>query len=223
MALVACRRVISSSPSLSPSPCLLRRPPPPVVLVPFLPHMCRSCPPRVSCVRHASVFSCGFLSLFSPFLRRAGRGVLCLLASFVVALVPSSRFSRPAVPVLACPRGSSSPVPISCGRRPAPVVALCSCLVAVLISFASPRSSTSVGGAGVGSLLLAHRFALVLACGPVVRACVRCRLDSVGGVGLAAWRVGVGGVLCSVCVVIVCIYKLGACSCMIVVVERESV
>ena len=57
------------------------------------------------------VFSCGFLSLFSPFLRRAGRGVLCLLASFVAALVPSSRFphSLRSCPVLACPAGDRPP------------------------------------------------------------------------------------------------------------------
>lgn len=61
------------------------------------------------------VFSCGFLSLPSPFLRRAGRGVLacllaCLLVSFVAVLFLSSRFphslrSSSLVHVLACPTG----------------------------------------------------------------------------------------------------------------------
>ena len=48
--------------------------------------------PRPLASRPPPVFSCGFLSFFSPFLRRAGRGVSCLLASFVAALVPLSRF-----------------------------------------------------------------------------------------------------------------------------------
>ena len=126
-----------------PSACLLRcslcrpRPPPPPLLRPFLPS--------------AHAFSCGFLSLFSPFLRRAGRGVSCLLVSFVAALFLSSRFphSLRSSPCLLALRGialfSSFSFPSSSSPSP------CSCLIVALISLVSPRSSTSVGWACGGS------------------------------------------------------------------------
>lgn len=161
----ACRHLAISvvvALSLLVSPFLLchHRPVPPCV--PFSP----SLPPTAL----LSVFSCCFLSLFSPFLRRAGRGVLCLLASFVAALVPSSRFphslrSSSLVPVLACPTVDLSRRP---RFRPRHCRRLCSYLVAVLISFVPPRSSTSVGGADVGSLLFA--CLIVIGCGPPCRA-----------------------------------------------------
>lgn len=87
------------APAVIASLCLLRRPvlvvpcshrsrlPCPMCFVPC-PVALSSCPLVV-----IPVFSCGFLSSFSPFLRLAGLGVLCLLASFVAALVPSLRLS----------------------------------------------------------------------------------------------------------------------------------
>ena len=92
----------------------------------------------------------------------------------------------------------------SCPRR-----RLCSCLVAVLISFVSPRSSTSVGGERGGSFFacLPRSFSAAVS----LRACVRCRR------AMCRCRRG----LCSVCGVVVCIYKSGACSCIMIVVERK--
>lgn len=148
------------------------------------------------------------LSPLSPFSRQGGRGVLCLLASFVAALVPSSRFphSLRSSPCLLVPRWIALARPHLVRSLPLPLpLRLRSCLVVSPFA-ASPRSSTSVGGERVGSLLLAHRFALVLVCGFPRRA---------GGVRR---RRG----LCSVCGVVVCIYKLGACSCIMGVVEREQ-
>lgn len=82
----------------------------------------------------------------------------------------------------------------------------------------SPRLATSVGGERIGSFLLAYRSRL----GHSHRAGGwRCRLDSVGGDGLVAWRVCERRRLCSVCGVVVCIYKLGACSCIMIGVERK--
>ena len=77
------------------------------------------------------VFSCGFLSFFSPFLRRAGRGGLLLASPYVAALVPSSRFPHSLrssrAPCLLALRGdrppsssfpsSSSPSPLLVSRR----------------------------------------------------------------------------------------------------------
>lgn len=224
--LLARRRVISSSSvvGLLASPFFLcrHRPVPPVVLAPrpacfavpcvvslpsaFSP---RSLPPLCSALR----VLVRFLIALPPFLRRAGRGVLCLLASFVVALVPPSPcllvlVDRPhpspshAVVVLS----SSSPLLVS---RRVPVCRL------------SPFFDKRGRG---GCRLVICLLALVLACGfPVVRAAcgrraggVRCRRG-----GFVAWRVGVGGGLCSVCVVGVCIYKLSACSCIMIDVERK--
>lgn len=139
-----------------PSACFVA----PVVIF-LVPHVCRPLPspPHVlrfrplcpSCVCSSPVFSCGFLSLFSPFLRRAGRGVLCLLAYFVAALVPSSRFphSLRSSPCLLALRVIVLRRPRFRSRRRR---RLCSCLVAVLISFVSPRLSTIVGGERGGSL-----------------------------------------------------------------------
>lgn len=166
------------------------------------------------------VFACHCLIVLLPVLStsRAGRSLLACLVRCgsrlrrLVFLVPPS-------PCLLALRGSPSPVPILCGRRPVPVVASARVSSSPLVAL-SPRSSTSGGGAGVGSLLLAHRFALVLVCGfPVVRA-------ACGGLllafpGMVGGRCGVGGGLCWVCGVVVCIYKLGACSCMMDIVERK--
>lgn len=96
-----------------------------------------------------SVFSCGFLSPLSPFLRRAGRGVLCLLVSFVAVLFLSSRFphSLRSSPCLLVPRWIARVALVS-----VLVVAVVSVRVSSPLVASSPRSSTSVGGAGVGSL-----------------------------------------------------------------------
>lgn len=96
--LIARRRVILPAIVVIVSPCLLRHPvfvpssshPPPSPL-PFPP-----APPSSSSL----VFSCGFLSLLSPFLRLAGRGDICLLASSVFgsrSLVSCPRDCLPSV------------------------------------------------------------------------------------------------------------------------------
>ena len=104
------------APAVIASLCLLRRPvfvvpcshrsrlPCPMCFVPC-PVALSSCPLVV-----IPVFSCGFLSSFSPFLRLAGLGVLCLLVSFVEALVSFALFSLRLVPLrlLACPPGAFS-------------------------------------------------------------------------------------------------------------------
>lgn len=83
--------------------------------------------------------------------------------------------SRPAVPVFACPRGSSSPVPISCGRRPVLVIASArvsspfssrSCLPVLRQAWAGRVSGRSLLACLVRSRL---RFPLVRACGVVGR------------------------------------------------------
>lgn len=111
-------------------------------------------PPTPMSVCSFPVFSCGFLSFFSTFLRLAGRGVLCLLASFVAALVPSLRLSSRAPCACRCAlvRFLRRLLPIfSCGSSP-----LCPCRRLARASSPplfvfSPRSSTSVGGAMGGS------------------------------------------------------------------------
>lgn len=124
-----------------------------------------------------SVFSCGFLSPSPPpFLRRAGRGVLCLLASFVVALVPPSPcllvlVDRPhpspshAVVVLS----SSSPLLVS--RRRSHLVRV------------SPFFDKR--GRGAWRLVLCLLASFVLGCG--FPSCVRA--VSSGDVSVSAWVV----------------------------------
>lgn len=133
----------------------------------------------------ASVFSCGFLSLSSPFLRRVGRGVLCLLASFVAALASLSRAPRLVSPCLLAFVDRPRPPPISCGRRPALRLA------SVRVSSSSRLPPLPVfrqawtGSVSARSCLLA----VVLACG--FPSCGR-RLVSAGWWrrgGLVAWRV----------------------------------
>lgn len=68
------------------------------------PHVLRSRPLLLPPLVVIHVFSCDFLSLASTFLRRVGRGVLCLFASLVAALVPSSRSSHFVSPCLLAPR-----------------------------------------------------------------------------------------------------------------------
>lgn len=62
------------------------------------------------CVCSSPVFSCDFLSPFSPLPDKTGRGVLYLLHSFVAVLFLSSRFphSLRSSPCLLAPRGSLS-------------------------------------------------------------------------------------------------------------------
>lgn len=83
--------------------------------------------------------------------------------------------SRPAVPVFACPRGSSSPVSISCGRRPVLVVASArvsspfssrSCLPVLRQAWAGSVAARSLLACLVRSRL---RFPFVRACGVVGR------------------------------------------------------
>ena len=111
-------------------------------------------------------------SLPVPSTSRAGRS--CLLASFVAALVPSSRVPHLVFPVLACPTADRS--------RPPPsraVVALAIALASspLLVSHRfrvfSPRSSTSGGGRGGCRLVICLLASFVLGCGPPVVRCVR--------------------------------------------------
>ena len=180
------------APAVIASLCLLRRPvlvvpcshrsrlPCPMCFVPC-PVALSSCPLVV-----IPVFSCGFLSSFSPFLRLAGRGVLCLLASFVAVLVPFALLSLRLVPLrlLACPPGAFS---LRSPRRLSLIVSCCYSVppLVLFMSYRSlcsfvcpPRISTSVGG-GAWRLVLA-----VLAIVPIVRAAACGRWDSVGGDGL---------------------------------------
>lgn len=151
-----------------------------------LPSCVRSCPPPV--------FSCGLLSFFSPFLRLARRGVLCLLAyalwlSFLSPCSPSVScppafaclphslrlsFPRLVPPCLLCP-----PlivlfvVLITVLVSSSPLPPFRSCLVIPPLFVCPPRLATSMGGERVGSFLLARScFRPVF---PVVRAA--------GGVG----------------------------------------
>ena len=205
---------------LAPRPACFVAP----VVIALVPHACRHLPspPHVLCSRHLClscvrscpppVFSCGFLSPLSPFLRRAGRGVLCLLA---LSLRLSSLVSFPLVPRgLLAPRWIALVVAAS-ARAPSPP------LVSHRVPFvASPRSSTSVGGAGVGSLFACLFLALFSVA--VSPSCVRA--DGRAVVCLPRMTAGVGRcrlVLCLVCGVRVCIYELGACSCIMMGVERK--
>lgn len=114
---------LSFSSSL-PAPCLLRR------HVSSSSSFSSSSPSHPLCASVlALVFLCGFLSFFSPFLRLAGRGDICLLAS---CRLVSPR--APALPLVSsCPRAclprSVSPSR-SCDRLLPPAPSSCSCLVA---------------------------------------------------------------------------------------------
>ena len=114
---------------------------------------------------------------------------------------------------------SSSPSPLLVSRR----VPVCR-----LSPFFDKRGR---GGCRVVLACLSRRFALVLGCGsPVVRAC---GLSSAAdGVRLGRWRGSLLALgwrramwcrlwLCSVCGWRVCIYEFGACSCIMIVVERK--
>lgn len=186
--LLARRRVISSSSvvGLLASPFFLcrHRPVPPsssplgLLASPFPVSSLSHRPSRLVLSRPSallSVFSCGFLSP-PPFLRRAGRGVLCLLASFVVALVPPSPcllvlVDRPhpspshAVVVLS----SSSPLLVS--RRRSHLVRVA--------PFFDKR------GRGAWRLVLCLLASFVLGCG--FPSCVRA--VSSGDVSVSAWVV----------------------------------
>lgn len=185
------------------------------------------------------MFSCGFLSPLSPFLRRAGRGVLCLLVSFVAVLFLSSRFphSLRSSPCLLVPRWIARVALVS-----VLVVAVVSVRVSSPLVASSPRSSTSVGGAGVGSLFACLPpfsdavSSIVRAGGRRAVACLPLGWRTVSSAAdcgrRGRWRgsllasdgggrCGVVGVLCSVCGVVVCIYKSGACSYIMDIVERK--
>lgn len=109
------------------------------------------------------VFSCcGFLSLPSPFLRLAGRGVLCLLAYalWLSFLSPCSPSVSCPLRLLACPGSRSLSVPlgvsliVSCGYSVPPLVLFMS--YRLLCSFVCPpRLATSMSGERGGSFLLA--------------------------------------------------------------------
>lgn len=166
------------------------------------------------------VFLRGFLSSFSPFLRLAGRGVLCLLVSSSLRLSPPSR-----VLVLACLRRSFIDRSLRLSPASHAVVVLCGYSVPPLVLFISyrplcsfvcpPRFSTSAGRGACRLVLCLLALWCCRASGG------RCRLDGVGGTDLLLGVSASGGVLCLVCGVGVCIYKWGACSGIIIVVERK--
>lgn len=181
--LLARRRVISSSSvvGLLASPFFLcrHRPVPPsssplgLLASPFPVSSLSHRPSRLVLSRPSallSVFSCGFLSPSPsppvPSTSRAGRSLFARLIRCG---------SRPAVPVFACPRGSSSPVPIPCGRRPVLVVASArvsspfssrSCLPVLRQAWAGSVAARSLLACLVRSRL---RFPFVRACGVVGR------------------------------------------------------
>lgn len=157
---------------LSARRCVISSPPPsPIcVLASLPPSSSPSCPMRVV-ISHLRPMCFVFVLSAPPC------SALCVLVWFLIALLPvpstsragrsllarlircgsrlSSRAPHLVSPCLIAYRGSSSPVPISCGRRP--VLRLASARVSSSprsVVF-SPRSSTSVGGAGSGSMLLA--------------------------------------------------------------------
>lgn len=120
----------------------------------------------------APVFSCCLLSFPSPFLRLAGRGVLCLLA-YVLWL----SFLSPCSPSVSCPPHAFACLPpevvlslsvplgvsliVSCGYSVPPIVLFMS--YRPLCSFVCPpRLATSVGGECGGSFLLACPIVLVV-------------------------------------------------------------
>ena len=212
--IVARRRVISSSPSSSPHGLLASLPP-------------RRHLPRAPCASFSS--SLPLLCLFPPPCSRVvsyrssprsfdepGGAVCCLLCLPALRLLPL--VSRLRVSVLACP---------ACDRPPSSSFPLVVAVASARVS-SSPRLSLLpvLRQAWAGSVsarsLLAHRFALVLVCGVprraggVRRAVVCLPWDC----GRAMWCCRLW--LCSVCGVVVCIYKLNACSCIMDIVERES-
>ena len=204
--------------SSHPPPAPLPFPPAPSSSSSSPPASCASFLPPVS-VPVSIVFSCCFLSLPSPFLRLAGRGVLCLLVSSSLRLSLSHLVSLAfaCLPPLIVFDRSPRHVLISCRRSSRP--SSCSCLIVPSVrSFVLPVFRQ----VWAGSMAARSRCAC-----PCSRRAGggRCRLDSVGGeasAGMVCCLAGllVGG-LCSVCGVGVCIYKLGACSCMMIVVERK--
>lgn len=156
------------APAVIASLCLLRRPvlvvpcshrsrlPCPMCFVPC-PVALSSCPLVV-----IPVFSCGFLSSFSPFLRLAGLGVLCLLVSFVEALVSFALFSLRLVPLrlLACPPGGVLPpfpsASLSSSHAATPSrPSSCSCLIVPSVrSFVLPVFRQAWAGERGGSFSL---------------------------------------------------------------------
>ena len=221
------------------SVCLLRCPPPVIIsLVPHAcchlpspPHVLRSRPLCPSCVCSSPPCSRVVSYRFSPrsFDEPGGAFFACLPRSLRLLSrrpVFLTRFARAPcllalrVIVLRRPRfRSSSPSPLLVSRR----VPVCR-----LSPFFDKRGR---GGCRVVLACLSRRFALVLGCGsPVVRAC---GLSSAAdGVRLGRWRGSLLALgwrramwcrlwLCSVCGWRVCIYEFGACSCIMIVVERK--
>lgn len=147
-----------------------------------------------------------------------------LVAPVVIASLCLLR--RP-VPVVPCSNRSRLPCPvlISCRRLSCP--SSCSCLIAPC-SFVLSSPFFYKRGRGAWRLVLACSF--LFSSGVPRRAGGgRCRLDGVGGAGLLLAYSWDGGRamrccrlwLCRVCVVVVCIYKLNACSCIMDIVERK--
>lgn len=205
--LLARRRVISSSSvvGLLASPFFLcrHRPVPPsssplgLLASPFPVSSLSHRPSRLVLSRPSallSVFSCGFLSP-SPrsFDEPGGAFFVCSPHSLWL----SSRRPRVCLSswiVLTRPHLMRSS---SCPRR-----RLCSCLVVSPFA-ASPRSSTSVGGAGVGSFLLACLVASLSFSAAVPLSCVRAgchrrRMACGWGVGVAPCLPWDGGGRCGV-------------------------
>ena len=197
------------------SPCLLRHP---VLVVSSSPRCHRLC--LAACVRSCPLCSrMGFLSLLSPFLRLAGRGVLCLLAHALWLSFPSPCSLVSCLPAFACHRGSPPRRLVSCGcssclssRRVSSVPSCSSCLPVLRQAWAGSVSARCCllafvlvvrAAAGVGGIASAGLVCCLFA-SDGWRAMRCCRL----------W-------LCRVCVVVVCIYKLNACSCIMDIVERK--
>ena len=197
------------------SPCLLRHP---VLVVSSSPRCHRLC--LAACVRSCPLCSrMGFLSLLSPFLRLAGRGVLCLLAHALWLSFPSPCSLVSCLPAFACHRGSPPRRLVSCGcssclssRRVSSVPSCSSCLPVLRQAWAGSVSARCCllafvlvvrAAAGVGGIASAG-----LVC---------CLFASDGGRAMRCCRLW----LCRVCVVVVCIYKLNACSCIMDIVERK--
>lgn len=155
------------------------------------------------------------LSLIVPLpvlaISRAGRSLLAHFL-FVAALALSSR-----VPVLACPswivfdRSLRSPFSSHAAACPASRLAR---VLSPSRLFVLPV----LRQAWAGSVSARSRCACPC---PRRAGGWRCRLDGVGGAGLLLGVSASGGVLCLVCGVGVCIYKWGACSGIIIVVERK--
>lgn len=101
------------------------------VVISLVPHVCRPLPSPFhvlrfrplcpSCVCSSPVFSCGFLSPFSPLPRQDGAG-RSLLASFVACPFADALVTSSCVPVFACPTGDRSCRPRSRSSSSSPLL-----------------------------------------------------------------------------------------------------